>query len=233
MWGSHSNSNIACSPAINHNLHFIRKDISTIYFILPGIDDFCFTGKPPQTPGRHLKPFIDLPGSPDVNVSVGRTATLRCKTVNLIKKSVSFPVTRSVDCSQRYPEVFNLQQASSTFKYNNNIPKCWWYLFCFLLGNICNIMYLLKIHGSQIFPCQNPLKSALPISKITRHFSKFSQPRSHKLEDTSGLLYNNNSTASQYISVASKLFSLCSKNVHKRCFDRKEFKTSQTTKSDF
>jgi len=47
-------------------------------------------GKRPEKTGSELKPYIDLPGSPDVNVSLGRSATLKCKTVNLIKKSVSW-----------------------------------------------------------------------------------------------------------------------------------------------
>jgi len=44
-------------------------------------------GKKPAKPGAELSPYIDLTGSPDVNVSLGRSATLKCKTVNLIKKS--------------------------------------------------------------------------------------------------------------------------------------------------
>lgn len=45
-------------------------------------------GKKPVKAGSQLQPYIDLRGSPNVNVSLGRTATLKCKTVNLIKKSV-------------------------------------------------------------------------------------------------------------------------------------------------
>lgn len=45
------------------------------------------TGKRPTKHGTELSPYIDLTGSPDVNVSLGRSATLKCKTVNLIKKS--------------------------------------------------------------------------------------------------------------------------------------------------
>lgn len=48
------------------------------------------TGKKPTKHGTELSPYIDLIGSPDVNVSLGRSATLKCKTVNLIKKSVSW-----------------------------------------------------------------------------------------------------------------------------------------------
>jgi hypothetical protein len=44
----------------------------------------------PRPTGTSLPPYIDIPGSPNVSVSVGRTATLKCKTVNLIKKSVSW-----------------------------------------------------------------------------------------------------------------------------------------------
>jgi len=44
----------------------------------------------PRPTGSSLPPYIDIPGSPNVSVSVGRTATLKCKTVNLIKKSVSW-----------------------------------------------------------------------------------------------------------------------------------------------
>ena len=60
-------------------------------FHIQQIDDtnFAGPGKPPQSSGRDLKPYIDPGNSPDVNVSLGRTATLKCKTVNLIKKSVS------------------------------------------------------------------------------------------------------------------------------------------------
>lgn len=41
----------------------------------------------PRPTSTSLPPYIDIPGSPNVSVSVGRTATLKCKTVNLIKKS--------------------------------------------------------------------------------------------------------------------------------------------------
>ena len=44
----------------------------------------------PKPTGKSLVPSIDIRGSPNVSVSVGRTAHLKCKTVNLIKKSVSF-----------------------------------------------------------------------------------------------------------------------------------------------
>lgn len=47
-------------------------------------------GKRPVNKGSELTPYIDLGGSPDVNVSLGRSATLKCKTVNLIKQSVSW-----------------------------------------------------------------------------------------------------------------------------------------------
>jgi len=44
----------------------------------------------PKPTGKSLVPSIDIRGSPNVSVSVGRTAHLKCKTVNLIKKSVSW-----------------------------------------------------------------------------------------------------------------------------------------------
>ena len=42
------NSNIACSQAINHNLHFIRKDISTIFYP-PRIDDLVYREATPNS----------------------------------------------------------------------------------------------------------------------------------------------------------------------------------------
>jgi len=41
--------------------------------------------------GRKISaPYIDIARSPNVSVSLGRTATLRCRTVNVVKKSVSW-----------------------------------------------------------------------------------------------------------------------------------------------
>jgi len=39
---------------------------------------------------RSSAPYIDIARSPNVSVSLGRTATLRCRTVNVVKKSVSW-----------------------------------------------------------------------------------------------------------------------------------------------
>jgi len=39
---------------------------------------------------RSSAPYIDIARSPNISVSLGRTATLRCRTVNVVKKSVSW-----------------------------------------------------------------------------------------------------------------------------------------------
>lgn len=72
------------------SVNFYNISLVLLLYYIGGSWHTTSPGKPPQTAGRHLKPYIDIPGSPDVNVSLGRTATLRCKTVNLIKKSVSW-----------------------------------------------------------------------------------------------------------------------------------------------
>ena len=101
-----------------------------------------------------------------------------------------------------------------------------------LIGNISKSFLVVQTHGSQIFYCQYPLK-ILWRQFPSQNFPNFEPLRNHKLEGTSGLLYYNNIAALQYIFQLLQNYFHFAKNVHERCFDRKEFKTSQTTKLDF
>ena len=101
-----------------------------------------------------------------------------------------------------------------------------------LIGNISKSFLVVQTHGSQIFYRQYPLK-IIWRQFPSQNFPNFEPLRNHKLEGTSGLLYYNNIAALQYIFQLLQNYFHFAKNVHERCFDRKEFKTSQTTKLDF